>query len=184
MISTKNKSVPKKTEREYRPSYAVTHVPFAKRNAANATKWEGRRYLGRLKTGGDVWINFLIERDSTRDNATKTVKIWSSASLDGLRKDGAKLADCRVSFGTGKAMDRDLDSYLNDRSNTHGKVTVRSLDYLEEMIGKCSVKNPTRSQFWGVANLIFTGTYDDVPNSKTRFTLAELLNEWRLKERY
>lgn len=184
MIDTKNKTISRKTEREYRPSYAVTHVPVARANAAKATKWEGRRYLGRTTTGGDVWINFLIERDSTKPSANVTLKIWSSASLDRLREDGAKLADCRVSFGTGKPMDRGLESYLNDRNNTHGKVTERTLDYLEEVIGKCSLTNPRRSQFWAVANLIFVGTYDDCKTFTKRFTLTELLREWNIKENY
>lgn len=182
MIDTKNKSIGRKTAAyESTPSYAVTHVPFAKENARNATKWEGRRYLGRTSTGGDIWINFLIERDSTKSNSSKTVKIWSSANIDNLREDGAKLADCRVSFGTGKEMYKDLDSYLNDRNNVHGKVTIRSLDYLDKLISKIDTRNPKRSDFWDIANFIYTGTLEDCMTYRKRFTLTELLQEWNLR---
>jgi len=185
MLETKNTKAigsRKPPANDVTPSYAVTHVPFARENAKNATKWEGRRYLGRSKNNADIWINFKIERDSTKASAKKTVKIWSSASLDNLREEGAKFADCRVSFGTGKDMHRDLNAYLNDRNNVHGKVTERTLDWIDKVVTKIDENNPSRSDFYQVANVIYTGTYEDCMTYRKRFTLTQLLQEWWTKE--
>jgi len=184
MMNTKGKLISntKSYGGDERPSYAVTHVPFARENAQNATKWEGRRYLGRSKNGADIWINFKIERDSTKASAKKTVKIWSTASLDNLREEGAKFADCRISFGTGKDMYKDLDNYLNDRNNVHGKVSERTLDWIDKVVSKINENNPSRSDFYQVANVIYTGTYEDCMTYRKRFTLTQLLQEWWTKE--
>jgi len=182
--STNTYKKAKKANNDYRPSYSVTHAPVARENARNATKFEGRRYLGRMNTGTDIWISFKAERPSTDPKAPVTVKITSTASLDNLYAEDAILADCRVSFGTGVSMNRDLSSYLNDRYNTHGKVTHRTLDYLQEMIAKCPEKNPRRSEFWGVANMIWTGTLEDVSLHRSRFTLSDVLREWNFRPNY
>lgn len=176
MMNTKGKLISntKSYGGDERPSYAVTHVPFARENAQNATKWEGRRYLGRSKNGADIWINFKIERDSTKASAKKTVKIWSTASLDNLREEGAKFADCRISFGTGKDMYKDLDNYLNDRNNVHGKVSERTLDWIDKVVSKINENNPSRSDFYQVANVIYTGTYEDCMTYKEIYSYSTI----------
>lgn len=186
MINTKNTMVPARgTIKGYTPSRLVTHAPYAKENARNATKFEGRRYLGQTANGKDVWINFKIERDSTKSSAKKTMKVWSTVDTSLLLEDGAKFADKRVSFGTGVPMRGSLDAYLNDRMNTHGRVTPRTLEWLNQVIGRCPEENPRRSQFLDVANMIFVGTTEDC-NVKgvNTFTAYNLLSEWNLRPNY
>lgn len=179
---TKKKDTKMKVEQ--RPSYAVTHRPVAKENARNATKFEGRRFLGRMPSGTDVWVNFEFTRDSLKPNAKKTMKVWTTVGFDKLYADDVELADCRVSFGTGVSMTRNLDSYLRDRYNTHGKVTHRTLDYIQEMIAQCPEDNPRRSEVWGVCNMIYVGTLEDVSVHRSRFTLNDVLTEWNVRPNY
>ena len=171
---------------QYTPSRAVTHAPFARENARNALKFEGRRYLGRTAGGQDVWVNFTIERDSTKASATKTVKTWTTVPWETMYREDFTLADKRVSFGTGLKASRDLSSYLKDRTNTHGAVTHRTLDYLQEAIDGCPTTNPRRHQFWKLSNMIYVGTTDDCNSSahKNRFLVNHLLSAWNLKANY
>lgn len=175
-----------KRTKDYIPSYAVTHSPYSKANASNALKFEGRRYLGRTAGGQDVWVNFSIERESTKDNATKTVKTWTTVPWETMYRDDFQLADKRVSFGTGYKESRDLSSYLKDRNNTHGQVTHRTLDYIQEVISKCPTTNPRRHDFYQVANMIFVGTLEDcnMPMYKNRFLMNDLLTAWNLRPNY
>lgn len=169
---------------DYKPSNAVTIAPFARENARNATKFEGRRYLGRTAKGQDIWINFELTRKEAKAGAPYTLKTWSTASLDLLREEGAVLADCRVSFGTGMKMNRDLNSYLNNRMNVHGAVTHRTLDWIEQKIAECPENNPKRHELYQVANIIYVGTMEDATINKHRFSISDVLREWKIKENY
>lgn len=180
-------NIPKRaTKTDYTPSYAVTHRPFAKQNAENALKFEGRRYLGRTAGGQDVWVNFVIERDSTKANATKTVKTWTTVPWETMYQDDFQLADKRVSFGTGLKASRDLSAYLKDRTNTHGAVSHRTLDYIQKVIDECPTTNPRRHEFYQLANMIFVGTMEDCNSAshKNRFMVNHLLSAWNLRANY
>lgn len=169
-------------QKNYTPSNAITKAPKARENASQALKFEGRRFLGTTAGGKEIWVNFEMTRENT--SATPKIKVWYSANVDLLREEGAVLANRRISFGTGAEQRTNVSALLTSREKPHGAVTLRTLDWLEEIIQKCDMENPRRMHAFDIANAIFVGTIDDVELFKTRFRINDMLSVWGFRENY
>jgi len=169
-------------QKNYTPSNAVTKAPYAVQNAANALKFEGRRFLGTTAGGKEIWVNFEMTRENT--SATPKIRVWFTANVDLLRQEGAVLANRRISFGTGVEQRSSIDSLLISREKPQGAVTLSTLDWLEKIIHQCDMENPKRMHASDIANAIFVGTIEDANLYTNRFRIHDMFKVWGFEKNF
>jgi len=170
-------------KRDYTPSNIVTVRPFSRENAANATKFTGKRYLGKDANGREIWVNFEMTREDTNKSVPK-IRVWYTANTDLLFEEGAELSNRRISFGTGTEQRYEVRTLLQSKDKPYGAVTKRTIEYIEDIVHKANLDNPKRHDAYLIANAIYVGTVEDCKLYKNRFTIQDMLATWNFRENY
>ena len=150
-----------------------------KKNAEKNNIFSGKRFLGYTPNKKEVWVTMKYLRD------TKDLSLSIDMGFHLLYKENAELAETRLSV---KAYDKKpIDvkrSLVANTKNAGGKVTVRTLDYIEKLLCAINMKDsiayvdghPSSLLFSEVAWIVFTGDLDE----KTGFRWRDVVDVWKL----
>ena len=131
-----------------------------KKNALNARSFGGKRFLGLNKNGSEVWVSYVIQKE------TYELKISLTHSISSLLDEEAVLAERRITLKKGSQQHYSAQEMTRkNMKNAGGKVTKNTLTYLQKLISAVDSKNgigyvdgkPTTSLFMMVSNFIFEG---------------------------
>ena len=151
-----------------------------KKNALRSKSFGGKRFLGLTKNGGEVWVSYVLSRD------TYDLSISLTHNLSNLLEEGAVLADKRVVLKKGSPQRYSASEMIRkNQKNAGGKVTVDTLRYLERLISAVDSKNgkgyvdgkPTTTLFMMVSNFIYEGGVDYF-NKEVRW--RDIMEYWDL----
>ena len=140
----------------------------------------GKRFLGLTKNGGEVWVSYVLSRD------TYDLSISLTHNLSNLLEEGAVLADKRVVLKKGSPQRYSASEMIRkNQKNAGGKVTFDTLRYLERLISAVDSKNgkgyvdgkPTTTLFMMVSNFIYEGGVDYF-NKEVRW--RDIMEYWDL----
>jgi len=151
-----------------------------KKNALRSNSYGGKRFLGLTKNGGEVWVSFILSRD------TYDLNISLTHSLSSLLEEGAVLAERRVVLKKGSPQRYTADEMVRKNlKNAGGKVTKNTISYLQKLISAVDSKNgvgyvngkPTTTLFMMVSNFIYEGGVDHL-NRDVRW--RDIMEHWDL----
>ncbi len=130
-----------------------------KQKAINQNVYGGKRFLGHTPSNKEVWVSM---RYSKKDS---TLQVRVDSGFNQLFKDEAVLANRRLvmKLGTKKP---DVKKHMNSfKKNAGGEVTIRTLNYINNLISIVNSKNskaysnnkPTSLLFQYVSSIIYEG---------------------------
>ena len=150
-----------------------------RKNAEKNNIFSGKRFLGYTPNKKEVWITVKYLRD------TRELSLWVNTGFYLLYEEDADLAQTRLSVKSYDKTPKDVErSLIANKKNAGGKVTVRTLDYIERLLFAVNMKDsiayvdgqPSSLLFSEVAWIVFTGDLDE----KTGFRWRDVVDVWKL----
>ena len=150
-----------------------------RKNAEKNNIFSGKRFLGFTPNKKEVWVTMKYQRD------TRELSMWVDNGFDLLYKEDAELAQTRLSVKAYHKQPIDIKrSLISNMKNAGGKVTIRTLNYIEKLVSAVNMKDtithvdgkPSSLLFSEVAWIVFTGDLDE----KTGFRWRDVVEVWKL----
>lgn len=150
-----------------------------KENALKGQTYGGKRFLGWNANGTEVWISFVIDRE------TLDLTINTTAKLSSLLDENSTLADARVQVERGKQNRHDVEDLLKfNRRNQGGEVKESTIKYLMKIVDAIESRSNmfftnnkiNKSGFRIVSNSVFSGSL----NEETGFRWTDVMEYWDL----
>ncbi len=148
-------------------------------NAKRRSLYGGKRFLGFTPNGNDVWTTMRYEKES------KELNVDLGKGFTKLYDEESFLSPTRVHIKLFQPKPKNLKKELQRNSkNAGGKVTVRTLEYMEKLKSAVDSKQsksyekgiPTKLLFQYVASVIYPGDLDE----KVGFRWSDVTNIWDL----
>jgi hypothetical protein len=149
-------------------------------NAKRSLNYDGRRYLGRTKTGKEIWITMRFNRK------TMALSLNCNGNIADLLENEAELSTKRIVQRLGnKKPDVNQAMFLN-RRNEGGEVTSNTINYMMKLMSAVSLKDSashidkkcTKMLFRIVANAVFEGD----ASKDNGYRWIDIVENWEFPE--
>ena len=152
-------------------------------NAEKLREFGGKRFLGLTPKGREVWVIYIIDRDSM------SIKMSFTHRPGILLEEGAKLANNHYSTGRHMSLSTDKTHMTRKLSKKSSQeVTLQTLNHLMRLKNLCDIKydkaykkgKVTRLMTRYVCDVIYRGAYDTgskLPN------LEDIMETWEFAKK-
>ena len=149
-------------------------------NARRSVKYEGRRYLGRNKSGKQIWITMRLER------ASMFISLDCNGRITDLLEDSSELATSRIVQRLGNRKPDVYDMMHRNRETKGGEVTRNTINYMRKLMSAVELKDSishangkcTSVLFRLVSNAVFEGD----SHKDQGYSWNDVIKNWEFPE--